>query len=171
MAKVGRPSKFDPLKCEQAEKLCKLGATDKELADFFHVSESTLNEWKISFREFSESLTRGKEIADSEVASKLYHRATGYEHPEVHVSNYQGEITLTPLVKHYAPDTTACIFWLKNRRKDLWRDTQIVAGDKDNPLQFQQVTDELEIARRIAYCLGAADEAIKKAKEPEHAPS
>jgi hypothetical protein len=46
----------------------------------------------------------------------------GYSHPDVHVSNYQGEITVTPLVKHYAPDPVACIFWLKNRRPDLWRD-------------------------------------------------
>lgn len=119
---MARPSKFDKEICEQAEKLCKLGATDAELADFFGVVESTINKWKLDHPEFSESVKRGKLIADSEVASKLYHRAIGYEHPDTHVSNYQGEVTLTSLVKHYAPDPTAAIFWLKNRRPDQWRD-------------------------------------------------
>jgi hypothetical protein len=118
----GRPSAFRPEHVEQARKLAKLGAVDKEIADFFGVSEQTLNNWKVAHPEFLESLKEGKAAADAEVASKLFHRATGYEHPEVHVSNYQGAITLTPLVKHYPPDTTAAIFWLKNRRPDLWRD-------------------------------------------------
>lgn len=131
--KAGRPTKFKPEFIEQVVQLCKLGAVDKELATFFHVTVSTLCLWKAN-PEFSDALKRGKAIADAEVASKLYHRATGYEHAETHVSNYQGQITLTPLTKHYAPDTTACIFWLKNRRPDLWRDrvenTVIPASDE-----------------------------------------
>lgn len=119
---AGRPSDFRPEFIEQAEKLCKLGAIDSELADFFETSIQTLNTWKLKHPEFLESIKRGKDIADAEVASKLYHRAVGYEHPDCHVSNYQGEITVTPLVKHYAPDPTACIFWLKNRQPDKWRD-------------------------------------------------
>jgi len=170
VAKVGRPSKFDAIKCEQAEKLCKLGATDKELADFFSVAEATINEWKRNFPEFSASLTRGKAIADAEVASKLYHRAIGYEHPEVHVSNYQGEITLTPLTKFYPPDTTACIFWLKNRRKDVWRDTHAVTGPNGGPLEIKD-SDDMETARRVAYLLTAAtiQKAQDASREADHA--
>ncbi len=119
---MARPSSYKEEYAEQAEKLCKLGATDKELADFFDTSEQTINFWKTKFPTFLESLKRGKLIADSQVAEKLYQRAMGYSHPEVHVSNYQGEITLTDLVKHYPPDSTACIFWLKNRRPEQWRD-------------------------------------------------
>ncbi len=118
----GRPSSFKPEFAGQALKLAKLGATDSDLADFFGVAEQTVNNWKNAHPEFLESLKAGKGAADAEVAAKLFHRATGYEHEEVHVSNYQGAITLTPLVKHYPPDTTAAIFWLKNRRPDLWRD-------------------------------------------------
>lgn len=118
----GRPTSYKPEYCEHAVKLCKLGATDRELADFFDIAESTLNLWKQQHSEFSESIKEGKLQADAHVAERLYQRAMGYSHPEVHVSNYQGEVTLTPLTKHYPPDSTAAIFWLKNRRPEQWRD-------------------------------------------------
>lgn len=118
----GRPSAFKPEFIEQVEKLCKLRATDKEIADFFRVSQQTLNAWKSSRPDFLEALKKGKELADAEVAHSLFQRAVGYSHPDVHISNYQGEVTVTPITKHYPPETVACIFWLKNRRPDLWRD-------------------------------------------------
>lgn len=129
---MGRPSKYKSEYPAQARKLCQLGATDRELAAFFSVSEVTLNAWKIEYPEFLKSLKLGKEAADSRVEQSLYHRAMGYSHPEVHVSNFQGAITLTDLVKHYPPDTTACIFWLKNRKPKEWRDKldhELNAGD------------------------------------------
>lgn len=119
---MGRPKSYKPEYAEQAVKLTKLGATDKQLADFFKVAESTVNKWKLDYPEFSESLKKGKKVADNEVEKSLFKRATGYSHPETHISNYQGKITLTELVKHYPPDTTACIFWLKNRDPKNWRD-------------------------------------------------
>lgn len=161
MAKVGRPSKFDPVKCEQAEKLCKLGAKDKELADFFEVSEATLNNWKNQHPEFLEALKRGKEQADAQIAGSLYHRANGYSHPDVHVSNYQGQVTLTPIIKHYPPDPTSMIFWLKNRRPDLWRDRIEHTGKDGGPIQSVDVTDE-ELAKWLAF--EAAGKVIAQAK-------
>lgn len=119
---MGRPTAYKPEYAEQVGKLCKLGATDKELAEFFDVSEQTINAWKKEQPAFLESLKSGKTLADAEVAAKLYHRAIGYEHPDTHVSNYQGEVTLTPLTKHYAPDPVAAIFWLKNRQRGKWMD-------------------------------------------------
>ena len=119
----GRPSKYKDEYNDQAYKLCLLGATDKELADFFEIKESTLNLWKKAQPGFMESLKRGKDQADSVVASKLYHRATGYEHEDTQFATFQGEITDSQTyIKHYAPDTTACIFWLKNRQSAKWRD-------------------------------------------------
>jgi hypothetical protein len=119
----GRPSKYDPKMIEQARKLCELGATDREVADFFEISESTLNLWKGLHPEFSESLKVGKTAADERVIQSLYRRATGYVHDAVKIAvNSQGEVTQVPFVEHYPPDTTAAIFWLKNRRKEEWRD-------------------------------------------------
>jgi hypothetical protein len=123
---AGRPSSFRPEYCEQAEKLCRLGAIDRELAGFFGVHEDTINAWKIAHPEFSESLKRGKVDADAEVAEKLFRRATGYEHEAVKIFMPSGaaEPVYAPYTEHYPPDTTAGIFWLKNRRPDLWRDAQ-----------------------------------------------
>lgn len=118
--KSGPPSTFKPEYVEQATKLCQMGATDADLANFFKVAERTIYRWAGTKPEFAAALKVGKEVADDRVERSLYHRACGYSHPEVHVSNYQGEITLTPITKHYPPDTGAGIFWLKNRRG--WRD-------------------------------------------------
>lgn len=129
---AGRPTKYLPIYNKQAYKLCLLGATDIELADFFEVDEATVNRWKLEFPQFCVSIKKGKEIADAEVANKLYRRATGYSHPEVDIKMYEGGIITTKLTKHYPPDTTAAIFWLKNRKKDKWRDKQEVGlTDKD----------------------------------------
>lgn len=119
----GRPTKFRPEFVEQAQKLAQLGATDREIADFFSVAESTLNLWKQQHDAFSEALKVGKDAADDRVEQSLYRRALGYEHDAVKIAvNAQGEITQVPFVERYPPDTTAAIFWLKNRRKDQWRD-------------------------------------------------
>lgn len=99
-----------------------LGATDGQLAVFFDVAESTIGLWKLKQPKFKDALIRGKTVADANVAHSLYRRGTGYSCAETHVSNYQGEITLTEITKNYPPDTTACIFWLKNRQPDKWRD-------------------------------------------------
>lgn len=122
----GRPTKYKPEFAKQAYKLCLLGATDKRIADFFDVTESTLNLWKQEFPEFSESLKAGKEEADSVVAQSLFHRATGYSHPDVDIKLFKGKIITTKLTKHYPPDSTAAIFWLKNRQPKQWRDKQEV---------------------------------------------
>ena len=119
---MARPSKYKEEFCGQATKLCRLGATDKQLSDFFSVTEKTLNLWKKKHPEFLQSLKVGKEESDNQVVRSLFERATGYSHPDTHISNYQGKITVTEIVKHYPPDTTACIFWLKNRDKENWRD-------------------------------------------------
>jgi hypothetical protein len=122
----GQPTKYQDHYPDQARKLCLLGATDQELADFFEVCEATINNWKIEFPEFLESVKRGKLQADANVADRLYQRAMGFEHDDVHVSNYQGAVTLTPIRKVYAPDTGAAVFWLKNRQGKHWREKQEV---------------------------------------------
>lgn len=122
--KGGRPTKFKEEYCIQVEKLCKLGATDKELADFFEVQESTINNWKQNEPKFLESLKRGKIVADMEVADSLHKRATGYEQEVVKVFQFQGEPVIVPVIEKIAPDTGAAMAWLKNRQPRQWRDKQ-----------------------------------------------
>lgn len=137
---AGRPTKYKPEYAEQAYKLCLLGATDIEMADFFEVAESTLYLWKKEHPEFSEALKKGKMQADAVIAQKLYHRAKGYEHTDIQFVTFQGKITdRVEYIKHYPPDTTAAIFWLKNRQPDKWRDkqelSQSVGNKDDKPFQ------------------------------------
>jgi len=119
---AGRPSSYKPEYAEQAYKLCLLGATDDELADFFGVSGTTIDNWKTAHPQFIGALKDGKQLADANVAQSLYHRALGYSHPEDDIRVADGAIVITPTVKHYPPDSTACIFWLKNRKTAKWRD-------------------------------------------------
>lgn len=120
----GRPTKYREEFNIQAEKLCKLGATDKELAEFLDISESTLNEWKHIYPDFSESIKAGKVLADSNVADRLYQRALGFEHDSEEIKVSDGLVIRVPIRKIYPPDSTAAIFWLKNRRPKEWRDKQ-----------------------------------------------
>lgn len=139
---AGRPTKYTEEYNEQVVKLCRLGATDAEIADFFEVSESTINLWKKEHSEFSESLKKGKVEADSNIAQSLYHRAKGYMHNEDKIFNNNGKELIVPTVKHYPPDTAAAIFWLKNRRKNHWRDKQEHehSGPGGGPIQTQAIT-------------------------------
>jgi DNA-binding transcriptional regulator YiaG len=106
----------------QARVLAELGLTDKQMARTFDVSEMTLNVWKKKHPAFKEALDKGKAIADEKVERSLYERACGYEHPEDYIAVSQGKVITQETTKHYPPDTTACIYWLKNRKPDKWRD-------------------------------------------------
>lgn len=120
--KNGRPTAYRVKFNEQAFKLCLLGATDAEMADIFGVSFQTLNTWKKKHPKFLESIKAGKDEADANVASRLYERAMGYVLKEK--LNLEGkEVEKT---KETPPDTSAAIFWLKNRRSGQWRDKQHV---------------------------------------------
>lgn len=122
MSNAGRPTKYDPKYAVQAAKLCALGATDAQMAEFFCVNISTITQWKLTHPEFSASIKDAKEAADQNVERSLYQRAMGYTHEEVDIRVIGQEIVQTPILKHYPPDTSAMIFWLKNRKKAEWRD-------------------------------------------------
>jgi len=156
---AGRPTKYKPEYAEQTAKLCALGATDAQLADFFEVSISTINLWKVKHPEFSESVSVPKEIADSRVEQSLYRRAMGYEHDEVDIRVVGGEIVETPIRKYYPPDSTAMIFWLKNRKSAEWREMKAVelTGAGGGPVESVLNVASLSTAT-LAEILAAKDE-------------
>ena len=120
------PRSYDPVVAHQAKKLCQLGATDIELADFFGVNADTIYRWKIEFSEFSEAIKLGKEPADDRVERSLYQRAVGYtfESVKIFMPAKANEPVYAPYREHVPPDTAAASLWLRNRRKDEWRDKQ-----------------------------------------------
>jgi hypothetical protein len=120
--KNGRPTLYDKKMDEQVRKLCLLGYIDREIADFFGIAESTLNNWKHDYPSFLESLKAGKEVADMEVTASLYQRAIGYSHIETKVFNNQGEILTHDVNKIYPPDPISIKYWLNNRQPGRWRE-------------------------------------------------
>ncbi|CAB4126495.1 hypothetical protein UFOVP74_49 [uncultured Caudovirales phage] len=137
--KGGAPFKYKPAFNKQAYRLCLLGATDKDLAEFFEVVESTINEWKLKYPAFKENIRKGKTEADTKVAEALFRRATGYEYKEVTFEKVdaQAVLSVTPdsmimedeykkkvVTKELPPDPGAAMNWLKNRQPDKWRDVK-----------------------------------------------
>lgn len=137
----GRPTKYKDEYDKQAFKLCLLGATDEELANFFEVNVDSIHEWKKVHPNFSDSIKAGKQEADANVANRLYQRALGYEHDTeeikvVNVGDFQQEVMRIPVKKIYPPDATSAIFWLKNRQPKKWRDKQ----DHDHTTNGEKIT-------------------------------
>lgn len=115
-------SRYDHDYVRQAKAMCQLGATDRDLADYFEVTTRTIMRWQAQYPEFSAALNRGKDAADDRVERSLYARATGYTYDSEKIFNNDGVITRVKTIEHIPPDVTACIFWLKNRRSSEWRD-------------------------------------------------
>lgn len=125
-SKGGRPSKYEthvkPY-LNQIAAWARNGLVDEQIAQNLGVATSTFYEYKKKFPELSEALKTNKELADLEVENALRQRALGYEYNEITKELINGELVVTKVVtKQMAPDTTAQIFWLKNRRPDIWRD-------------------------------------------------
>lgn len=109
------------------------GLTEEQIAKNMGVAASTLREWKKKYSAISAALKRGKEVVDIEVENTLLKRALGYDYTEERVeSGKDGAkkfIKTVQVTKHVSPDTTALIFWLKNRKPKSWRDKQQFEDD------------------------------------------
>lgn len=137
------------------------GLVDKQIAQNIGISEQTLNVWKKKYPAISESLKKGKEVVDRAVENALLKRALGYKYDEVtqeivekrNQETGEYEPTLVPVkvvTKEVQPDTTAQIFWLKNRRPDLWRDKKDIntkLTHKNNPFQELSVDELKKLAK------------------------
>lgn len=140
--------KFKPKYVDEVRKLCALGATDPEIADFFQISSRQLIRWRSRFAEFAAACKAGKDEADDRVERALYQRAIGYTRMDVKVMLPTGakkaeDAIRVPVPVEEPPNVTACLFWLKNRRKDKWRDRYEHTGADGGPLQVEQIQDAL----------------------------
>jgi hypothetical protein len=121
----GRPSKYEGIDLTFLSKLAAAGLSDRQMAEILEIAESTFREYKKN-EDFSAALKKAKGTTDDLVEQSLFERARGYSHPEDKIISGKYGVEIVPTIKHYPPDTTACIFWLKNRRPDRWRDKQEV---------------------------------------------
>ena len=127
----GRPTAYRPDFCEQARKYCLLGATNEELGALFGVTRRTIDNWIATQPAFAAAVESGRLVADSKVASGLYARATGFERTVKRTALYRGEPKDFETNVYFPPDTQACIFWLRNRRRQTWRDAPTAATADD----------------------------------------
>lgn len=97
------------------------GLTDEQIANNLGIGTTTLYKWKNQHKEFQEALKKGKEVADREVENALYKSALGFKYKEQMVTNKGGVVEVE---RYEKPNTTAAIFWLKNRKPAQWRDRQ-----------------------------------------------
>jgi hypothetical protein len=138
--KGGRPTVFKPEFIEQANKLAASGLTDFEIAKFFDISDRTLYRWLHDHPKFCQALKIGKEALDDRVERSLFHRAIGYTHNAVKImtltdrdgESSSQEIVKVPYEEHIPPDTAAAIFWLRNRRRTKWKNSDGEVGQITN---------------------------------------
>ena len=122
------------------------GLTNEQIAKNMGIVTSTLYEWQKLYSEISDALKKGKEVVDRQVENALLKRALGYSYTEVtkELNAESGKMVVTKeVVKEVQPDTTAQIFWLKNRKPQQWRDKQEVTvdGNLNNPMQGLSTED------------------------------
>lgn len=143
----GQPTAYLPDYARQATQLCEFGATDEELAEFFRVNVRTIYRWQTTHTEFCQALKVGKSAADDRVERALYHKATGYKHDAVKIflDRDSGAPVYADYVEHVPPDTTACIFWLKNRRRREWQEKL----PEIQPEQSEALTSAQQIKRAL----------------------
>ncbi len=106
------------------------GLTDEQIAKNIGINRDTLYRWKKAYPDFSDALKRGKEVVDRQVENALLKRALGCRTEEI-TYNSDGEM-VKRVIKDIPPDTTAQIFWLKNRKPEEWRDKREIIKDDDN---------------------------------------
>lgn len=105
------------------------GLTNEQIANNIGINVKTLYEWKNKESNISNALKKGKEVVDIEVENALLKRALGYKYDEV---TYENGVETKRVTKEVQPDTTAQIFWLKNRKPKNWKDKQNSENTSDD---------------------------------------
>ena len=123
------------------------GLTDEQIAGNIGINTSTLYDWKNKFPKISEALKKGKEVVDIQVENALLKKALGYDFQETRVEKSDKDGTkIIQTLKHIPADTTAQIFWLKNRRPDKWRDKPEIPGDSDMLKKAKELLEGIDSA-------------------------
>ena len=118
------------------------GLTNEQIAKNIGINVKTLYDWKNKESNISNALKKGKEVVDIEVENALLKKALGYTIMlRKQKVTKDGDIVDIEEEVHIPPDTTAQIFWLKNRRKQQWRDK--VEVEKMGTIQKIEIINDL----------------------------
>ena len=132
----------------QILKLVSYGLTVDEIADFLGIARTTFYRYRDKYSWLEDTFQRGALTCSVKVVDSLYKRAVGYEIEEVETQEYEnkkGEINVRTRrsTKHFPPDVGAAIFWLKNRRKEDWKDRrENVTVPSSLVPEFKEIPDD-----------------------------
>ncbi len=171
MAKPAHPTDCKPDVCDLARKFCMLGAMDDDLAELFEVDPATIADWIANFPDFAAALKQGREIADATAAERLFQRAIGFSHEVEKVVQSGGKPVTVKYTEHYPPDTTALIYWLKNRQRGWWRDKPEPEPEPEPDIGSNEALAELEAAGERARNLVRDWRATAYGDSPSSPPS
>jgi hypothetical protein len=157
----GRPTAYKPENAKIARCACMLGATNETLAARFDVCRRTIDSWIASIPEFSIAVTQGRAGADEAVVSSLFARATGMEQKTTKVFCHRGQPVTADYTVQLPPDVRACIFWLRNRRPEQWRENRPLVEEEDR----RDWVSELEAASERVRLAAVAERAAQSAAE------
>ena len=127
------------------------GLTDEQIATNVGINVATLYDWKNKYPNIAEALKDGKDVADRQVENALFKSALGYTFDEVTKELKYDELVVTKVVhKEVQPNTTAQIFWLKNRKRAEWRDRveNAITGADGGAVKVETLT-ESDVDKRI----------------------
>lgn len=120
------------------------GLTYEQIAKNIGITDRTLYAWMKEYSPISQTLKKGREVVDIEVENALLKRALGYTYREVTYEEDNGELKKKKVVvKEVVPDTTAQIFWLKNRKPEDWRDKKNIEVSKPIDETIKEMEDYL----------------------------
>jgi hypothetical protein len=153
---AGRPTAYKAENAGIARDCCIAGATNAALAERFAVSRTTIDNWIATIADFRDAVAGGREIADEAIVSALYARARGMERKATRVFCPNGQPVTVEYVEQVLPDVRACIFWLRNRRPQEWRESRPAVVEAAEGMTWEEFD---EIGRRTARVDNASNAA------------
>jgi hypothetical protein len=135
----GRPTLYKAENADIARHACMQGATNETLGERFEVTRRTIDNWIATIPEFGAAVREGRQVADESVIAALYARATGMERKTIEVTGGAAESVTTTQTVQVLPDVRACMFWLRNRRPEQWRENRVPAASRDGGAEIAEI--------------------------------
>ena len=134
----------------QLEAWARDGLTDEQIANNMNINVASLYRYKSKHCEICEALKRGKVVTDIQVENALLKRALGYSYKETKREVSEEGIKVTETTKEVVPDTTAQIFWLKNRKALEWKNNPSPPNDNlANGIHISNAKDVFEVIYKV----------------------
>lgn len=128
--------------------MARAGLNEEQIAFNLELKVNTFRRWIKKYPELEEALQEGRDYSDAIIEESLFQRAKGYT-VTIEERKDGDKPFVKQITKHYAPDVTAMIFWLKNRRPDSWRDVRQLDLDMAGKSTDELLEEAKELTKAI----------------------